>query len=89
MDGFVVKKARVKESPSLEVFKPPPRISPVIVDLCPEKNDTGMREEELDDHDEFFNEHWEKNAQKRKEHREKREKLESAPRTMLDHFKKK
>jgi Rieske Fe-S protein len=66
MDGFVVKKPRVKEVEvsSLEVFKPAPRIAPV--EFVVKHDDI---EELDDDRDEFLNDEWERKAEKRKEHR--------------------
>lgn len=104
MDGFVVKKPRIKESEKprpLEVFKPPPRIVPVVASvpspvLAPasagDERDVkvdveDLLEEELDDRDEALDQHWQENAQKRQEFRERRKKAESL-KTIVDHFKK-
>ncbi len=72
MDGFVSKKPRVKDTgPSLEVFKPAPRISPLPLPPEAEAKVESLDEPEelLDDRDEFLDEHWERNAPKRKEFR--------------------
>lgn len=107
MDGFVTKRARVKEqhaaaAPRVVVVVPRSRPSPVAelpkpsvsAASCPavveEEDELVPVEVELevveDDRDDVFNEYWSSSAPKRERVREKRKKLEAAPRTIREHF---
>ncbi len=96
MDGFVTKKARVKPRVAVVVPRPtgtrpetavaaPSRVASPPPQTAEEAVDD-VEEEDISDRDEAFDRYWEERAGKRKEVREKRKKMEAAPRTIKEHF---